>query len=368
MNIMLSRKLSAKKGIYRYYFEWGKGAGQRKATGIFTYATPANSIHRNHNKEALALLETKRSELILERQSLGSSYRPAHKLKYNFLDYYQQYVQEHRRSASRHLQSSLTHFRSFLNREFISAKDISEDLCLGFRSYLLKRYNGETPANYFSEFKRMMKAARKAGYFIEDPAEDIKCKTSPVKRRKPVIEPEEYIQLLNTVCPNIEVRRAFVVSMYQGLRWCDVKPLRWESVFDDKLLLKQSKTGVPVELALHPLVKLMLGERGKGVIFRLPTADGANKILKQWAQAAGIQKNITWHCARLSFSVLLQDEGVELATVAGMLGHTSLRYVEQVYQRFRFHRSQHAILKLPNFPGMFPQSNLQSTGAPETEV
>jgi hypothetical protein len=55
------------KRIY-YTLEWGKGSGERSATGIFTYAKPKDQLQRNHNKEALAILETKRSLLILERQ------------------------------------------------------------------------------------------------------------------------------------------------------------------------------------------------------------------------------------------------------------------------------------------------------------
>src|SRR3712207_6847396 len=53
--------------------------------------------------------------------------------------------------------------------------------------------------------------------------------------------------------------------------------------------------------------------------------DGANRVLGKWATDAGLNKHITWHCARHSFSVLLQRKGVDLATVAGMLGHTTLK-------------------------------------------
>jgi len=56
------------------------------------------------------------------------------------------------------------------------------------------------------------------------------------------------------------------------------------------------------------------------LIFKLPTADGANKVLGKWCDDAGLGKHITWHCARHSFSVLLQDKGTDISTVAGMLG------------------------------------------------
>ncbi len=39
--------------------------GQRPSTGIFIYAKPKDQVQKNHNKEALALLETKKSQLII---------------------------------------------------------------------------------------------------------------------------------------------------------------------------------------------------------------------------------------------------------------------------------------------------------------
>jgi hypothetical protein len=54
-----------------YTLEWGKGPGERSATGIYTYTKPRDQIQRNYNKEALATLETKRAQLVLKRQATG---------------------------------------------------------------------------------------------------------------------------------------------------------------------------------------------------------------------------------------------------------------------------------------------------------
>lgn len=347
MSITIAQKITRNKKVIRYYFEWGKAAGQRISSGIFTYKNPKTNTEKNHNKEALAILESKRAKMILDRQAIGSGYIPAYKIKTNFLDFYSDFVKENARYGSRHLQSSLKQFKLFLKKEFITPIDVTEKLCENYRRYLLDKFNGETPSNYFSEFKKMMKAAKKAGYFIENPAEDLACKSNPNRKKKQILEPEEYIQLLNTPCTNFEVRRAFLLSLYAAFRWCDVKPLKWENIKENCFIVEQSKTKVFVEVPLHHIAKLILGERKTGLVFKLPTADGANKVLKQWVKAAKIEKHITWHCARISFSVLLQDQGVNLATVAGMLGHTSTRMVEQVYQRYRLRVGEQAILKLP---------------------
>jgi hypothetical protein len=59
---------------------------ERSATGIFTYAKPKDQVW-NHHKEALALVETRKSQLTLERQAIGTGITPTHKFKANFPDY-----------------------------------------------------------------------------------------------------------------------------------------------------------------------------------------------------------------------------------------------------------------------------------------
>jgi integrase/recombinase XerD len=85
MPILISKNLSSNKQKMWYSLEWGKAREQHVATGIFTYVKPQNAIEKNHNKEALLMLETQKSRLILEKQSVSSGYIPAHKTKANFL-------------------------------------------------------------------------------------------------------------------------------------------------------------------------------------------------------------------------------------------------------------------------------------------
>lgn len=148
---------------------------------------------------------------------------------------------------------------------------------------------------------------------------------------------------------NFEVKKAFVFSLYTGFSWVDVKPLKWESIKrDDIIQIIQEKSNVPLELPLHSTARKLIGERKTGLIFQLPTANGANKVLAKWCDDAGLDKHITWHCARHSFSVLLQDKGIDIATVAGMLGHTSTKYVHKTYKRYRKANAIEAINKLPS--------------------
>jgi integrase/recombinase XerD len=349
MNIIFAKRLSRDKEKVHYSLEWGKGAGQRVSTGVYTYLKPINHIQKIHNKEAILILEMKRSQMILDRQAVGSGYIPQHKIKNNFFDYYADFVKLNQRKGNRHLGQSLNSFKKFTGKNYISAVEINETLCERFRRYLLDRFNGETPANYFSRFKQVLDGARKDGYFKVSPAMGLASKTKSNFRVKDILEADEYKKLMNTPCLNFEVKKAFVFSLYTGFRWADVKPLKWENIKENGIVnITQKKTGEMLDLPLHPIALETLGARKIGLVFKLPTADGANKLLAKWCDDAGLGKHITWHCARHSFSVLLQDKGTDLATVAGMLGHTSTKYVHKTYQRYRNSNAQEAINKLPS--------------------
>jgi integrase len=336
-----------KKGDKKFfYYDYGRKAGQRPSTGIFVYTKPKNQVQKNHNKEAAKLLEVKKSQLTIEQQAIGSAYIPQHKFKANFLDYYTEYVQKHKSDDNRHLPCSLTKFKEFIKKDFISPVEITENFCKEFRKYLLNCLTGETPQNYFARFKWVINAAKKDKYFHENPVENVSAIANPSVALKEIIEADEYIKLINTPCSNEEVRFAFIFCLYTGLRWVDVSSMSWSDIKDQKLVTRiiQKKTGRPVVLTLHSTAqKILEHQREKaaifgeleGLIFDLPTQDGANKVLRIWALNADLHKHITWSCARLSFSVLLQDNRVDNATVACLLGHTTTRQVEKTYKRHR---------------------------------
>jgi hypothetical protein len=57
MTINIVKRPSTDKKKVRYSFEWGRGQGERIKTSVFTYVKPQNQVEKNHNKEALAILE-----------------------------------------------------------------------------------------------------------------------------------------------------------------------------------------------------------------------------------------------------------------------------------------------------------------------
>ncbi|SFE40516.1 Integrase [Chitinophaga sp. CF118] len=341
-----------------FFYDLGRGAGQRPSTGIFIYTRPKNQEQKNFNKEALKILETKKSQLTIEQQAIGTPIIPAHKFKTNFVEYFQDFIALNKREGNRHLVYCLSKFKTFIKRDSIAPVDITENFCKRFRQYLLDTLTGETPANYYARFKWVVKAATKDGYYRINPTEDIPALKNASIALKEHLEAEEYISLLNTPCFNQQVKLAFLFSCYTGLRWVDVKRLEWKDIQGAILITRiiQKKTGKPVTLTLHPISLAILEEMkrlslGKYIannkVFALPTANGANKVLDEWVNRAKIDKNITWSCARLSFSILLKDKNVDDVTIAYLMGHTTTRQVQQTYKRHKPKDQSEAISHLP---------------------
>ena len=70
------------------------------------------------------------------------------------------------------------------------------------------------------------------------------------------------------------------------------------------------------------------------------------KALKRWVKRAGIDKHISWHCARHSFAVNILNNGANIKTVASLLGHSGLKHTEK-YTRAIDSLKQDAINSLP---------------------
>lgn len=79
----------------------------------------------------------------------------------------------------------------------------------------------------------------------------------------------------------------------------------------------------------------LCGEPGKPEQFvfeDLPDPSWISHPLKQWIEAAGIKKKITFHCFRHTFATLQLSSGTDIYTVSKMLGHTDVK-TTQIYAK-----------------------------------
>ena len=121
-----------------------------------------------------------------------------------------------------------------------------------------------------------------------------------------------------------------------GLRWSDVIKVTWKEVQYSKqdgyfLRYTQQKTQGVETLPIPQQAYDQLGERGEADerIFNGLKYSAYNNIkLSKWVWGAGIQKNITFHCFRHTYSTLQLTMGTDIYTVSKMLGHKNLKTTE----------------------------------------
>ena len=179
--------------------------------------------------------------------------------------------------------------------------------------------------------------------------------------RKEILTPEEINILLATKYDraNPEVQRGFAFTLYTGIRMCDIKTLTYGNVdFSSRILrFQQNKTknhsgGSWVVIPLNDNLIRLIGQPNNPTdrnecIFKLPTKWACQSVLKHWVKCAGINKHITWHCARHSFAVNILNAGANIKTVASLLGHSGLKHTEK-YTRAIDSLKQDAINSLGN--------------------
>ncbi|NQU84529.1 MAG: integrase catalytic domain-containing protein, partial [Mariniphaga sp.] len=147
-------------------------------------------------------------------------------------------------------------------------------------------------------------------------------------------------KLAKTPCNNDLLKRAALFSALTGLRFSDIQKMVWgelEYIEGQGYFLNfdQKKTkGVEV-LPISEQAHSLLGEPGEltvKVFNGLKYSAYHNKHLFQWIGAAGITKDITFHCFRHTFATLQLFNGTDIYTVSKMLGHKDLK-TTQVYAK-----------------------------------
>lgn len=231
--------------------------------------------------------------------------------------------------------------------ETVTMDMIDKPFCQGYINYLTTEYRpkGKTVSNftihtYYQVVNGALNAAVRADILSENPFNKI---SSSEKIHKPESKREymtidEVRSLIKTPISNEAVKGAYLFSCFCGLRISDIKELTWENVYCDsgqyRLEVMMQKTKSPLYLPLSSEALKWLPERGnkfgKEKVFKLPSSVGINKLLKTWAQKAGISKHITFCTARHTFATMMLTLGADIYTTSQLLGHTDMR-TTQIY-------------------------------------
>ena len=286
--------------------------------------TLSEKIEQREKKEILARIVKER-----ELQLLYGEYEVKQKYnnKVDFFEYVDEYINNYPNKGDLRTYTSMRlHLKLFVKKPKLYAFEIDEAFLRRFVKHLETNLNYETPSDYFKKLKKILKLAVKQNIFKSNPAEDIRLKT-PRTQEKEILSPDEIKLLKESRCCNNQVKSAFLFAYFTGLRYIDIKRLKWKNIVADNLTITQSKTGIPVEIPIHPSAMELLNIRKSPdeFVFILPSHTGCLKGIRNWVKAAGIEKHITFHCARHSVGSQLIANGIDLSTTSRLLGHTSVK-------------------------------------------
>ena len=341
---------------------------KREFLKLYLWQAPRTPMERQNNKETLELAKKIRFERGQQLLEDVEGYRLKKNREINFLDYFQSYIEKYTKKDYRMVEVALHRFKDFLNEtpeynkfaKKIKPEQITKDMVEAYTEYLQSRSVGEGAKSIYARFKKVVKYAIEHDVMIKNPCMGVVIKVDEQQLKKDVLSLEEIQLLVKTHYENENpnIRRAFVFCLYSGLRFCDVKDLTFANVdYSNKLLkFEQNKTkghsaSSGVVIPLNDDLLRLIGnpetpnDRDEN-IFKLPTYESCSKSLKRWVKRSGINKKISWHCARHSFAVNILNNGANIKTVASLLGHSGLKHTEK-YTRAIDSLKQDAINSLP---------------------
>lgn len=341
---------------------------RREYLKLYLWQAPRTQEERQRNKEALELAKKIRFERGQQLLDTAKGYRLKKSDDLNFLDWMWAYYEDYDKADKRHIKRAYVCFVNFLTEtaeysrysKRMKPQQLTKEMVEDFTEYLKHRFKGEGAHTLYARFKKILKYATEKDILRKNPATGVVIKIDRGTLKKDILSVAEVQQLAATHYEgeNLNIRRAFLFCLYCGLRWCDVKDLTFENVdYANRLLrFEQAKTKghssassvvIPLNDTLMQLIGQPApdGERGDAV-FPLPSHTMCLKALRHWTKRAGIDKHITWHCARHSFAVNILNNGANIKTVASLLGHSGLQHTEK-YTRAVDSLKEAAINSLP---------------------
>ena len=341
MSVQLRQK-KIKNGKSFYLDIYHNGKRSYKFLGIKVITKGPKKDSPSQRKEKIRIAEEREAQEQINLISNGTSYIPVHLKQISFTDFAQDFLNNYTKRDKRIVQAAYNKFAEFEPNENLKVSEVTPDLMENFKEYLLADnvLSGETPHNYFTRFKKILKSAKIKRIIPEMPTDDITFK-SPNKDenlRKEILDIDELRILSRTKCGNEEVKRSFLFCCYTGLGLAEITDLKWKNIRSGRLVTQRKKTGSPLNNHLSAAAVRLLGEPGtkEELVFNIGTIShtAVNKNLHHWLKRAEIDKKITFYCARHSFACLLLMNGANLKSVADAMGHastkTTLKYLNHV--------------------------------------
>lgn len=331
---------------------------------LYLYDKPKNYLEKEHNEETQLLAESIRAQKILDLQSRKHGFVSGVSGKIGFLEYFKIIVEQKCDSKGNYGNwlSALKHLTNFCKNKDVQLSKIDDLFLENFKVYLLTnkissrsgKLSQNSALSYFNKIRAALKEAYQTKMISENPVNRIKgIKEKETDRQYLTLE--ELQLLVKTDCDYPILKEAFLFSSLTGLRFSDIKALKWKNIsFDSQngytIKFIQKKTKGLEHLPISEQAIKIIGDRkldDELVFNNLIYSAYHNKILHRWIEKAGIEKHITFHCARHTFATLQLTINTDIYTVSKLLGHRYLKTTE-IYAKVIDKKKISAVANMPD--------------------
>ena len=317
-----------------------KGDRQRKALGLYIKGDSKSKI-KDEKTLNLAKLARDKKERELYTSSTGIVLNSSDGLNddEDFLKFFSDQAVS---SPDYNYTVSYNNFLDYINTDKLSFKELTRDLCMGYREYLLNLdVKAHTAHHYLVAFKAVINQGLIDGKIDYHPAKGINIKYDDPEVEFLLID--EVKKLIDTPYRFQQIKNGFLFSCFTGLRPSDLNKLRFDDIREFKeeetkrkiFFIKQKKTRNYVRIKLNKVAMEILEMQKKGKrrekVFKIPTGGRLSTRMKEWVTAAGIKRKITFYASRHTFGTLLAMNGEGVYTIMRLMGHknikTTMRYI-----------------------------------------
>jgi integrase len=366
-----AKKIKAKEPVRLRFKELANGnksiyldiytTGQRNYEFLKLYLTPEKTpIDKEQNRQTLEIAKTVQSQKIvdLQKSEHGLSNTGGKKQKACIYDYLEKLADE--KYKTRPSDSSNYRIYKILIarlKQFSGGgttfKQVNKEYCIKFIEWIKTAENRVYPKGtstaypsglispssqylIYTTFRTALNRAVIDEIIPINPFTQLQKKEIPKRTQgnREYLTIDEVKQLVKTDCVQPVIKQAFLFSCFSGMRFSDVKNLKWCDIQPDNegetiIRYMQQKTKKDETLQVSDEAIKFLPEKGKAkdkdLVFILPYNGTANVVLRGWACAAGIKKRVTFHVGRHTNATLLLSLGVPIETVSKLLGHADIQ-------------------------------------------
>ena len=352
---------SMKRGyVIRFYYGYDSETNKTHKKDVYLdlayYFKPNNEYQRQQNKEsdkqAKQIVEALRTANNENRYPIAKTNSLSVK-EDNYIDWLRKTTQEkgkYSHNSKRSFITLINHLEGFAGNR-IPFDTIDKSFVARFYNYL--KYDSvnskgiKTSANssikYHSAFYHHL-AKASALFNFELPPNVRYAQDKTDSKPKEYLTVEELKQLIATPEPNFTLRMGFLFGCFTSLAFDEIIRAKYHDVEQDNkgkhyIKLQRGKTTyynkVPLSNSALNVVEQMRevnGNSSSQSIFKgLKYSAYNNSLLLNWVHRAGINKHITPHCCRNTYSAIHYDKYKDVGVLMQILGHkdvsTTQRYL-----------------------------------------